>query len=493
MKLTKDMKKTCMTAVIALCAAATATAQFVTEGNQQTYSLQQLTATAGSGVELTDGKYCLTGDLTIAATDTLNLAEGETLLFGDEVVLTVNGVARFAATEMATIGAIEGATPEGIMVTGDHASAEFAHLDVSAVNIRYAATTHPLKMRDCAFHDCVPALNGNSGVLQLITTVAGNVIENCTFTSNATPAIGSAANYPLALTVRGCTFEDNNMANANNPQINLAVGGEHDVLIVDNVITGAGRTMVGGIGLSNFMGYDGAGRVVVENNTITENRYGIANVGPVPQFIIKGNTLINNHHETNAMNGGSGISLYDPYAMTHARIEGNHIEGSLWGITVIGCAEVNAGKTEVPTSDADYNLGGNVFKDNGNGGVLYDLYNNSTLTVYAQGNTWNVPVQDAEHIEDVVFHKADNASLGEVIYMPAAEGAGLAPLPHSAAALRYDAASHCVTGMTGDVITVTDMAAVTVATAREQVDVTALPTGIYVARSARGMVKFVKQ
>ncbi len=105
-------------------------------------------------------------------------------------------------------------------------------------------------------------------------------------------------------------------------------------------------------------------------------------------------------------------------------MSGNHIEGHLWGITNIGNVsdgtgpELNLGNL---TEGDDYNPGGNVFINNGNGGVLYDLYNNSPLTVYAQGNTWNVEVQDEESIEKVIFHKKDNASLGEVIFMPPAE------------------------------------------------------------------------
>ena len=122
------------------------------------------------------------------------------------------------------------------------------------------------------------------------------------------------------------------------------------------------------------------------------------------------------------MNGGSGISLYDPYLQTKAIISGNHIEGSLWGVTIIGCQDVNLGCLN---EGENYNPGGNVFKNNGNNGELYDLYNNSTLTVYAQNNTWNVSEQTEEQIESVIFHKHDNASLGEVIFMPAANTTGI--------------------------------------------------------------------
>ena len=125
------------------------------------------------------------------------------------------------------------------------------------------------------------------------------------------------------------------------------------------------------------------------------------------------------------MNGGSGISHYDPYMLTNAKIAGNHIEGSLWGVTIIGCKNVNLGRTDVAADDPEYNNGGNTFKDNGNNGLLYDLYNNSANTVYAQNNTWNVSSQTQEQIETVIFHKADDASLGEVIYLPAATTNGI--------------------------------------------------------------------
>ena len=178
--------------------------------------------------------------------------------------------------------------------------------------------------------------------------------------------------------------------------------------------------MVGGIGISNFAGFDAD--ITISNCDIRNNRYGIGLVGPAASIRIKDCTLVNNCYETNPMNGGSGISLYDPYQQTKAVISGNHIEGSLWGVTIIGCKDVNLGCLE---EGENYNPGGNVFKDNGNNGELYDLYNNSTLTVYAQNNTWNVSEQTEEQIESVIFHKHDNASLGEVIFMPAANTTGI--------------------------------------------------------------------
>ena len=186
--------------------------------------------------------------------------------------------------------------------------------------------------------------------------------------------------------------------------------------IESNGIIGTQRNKVGGIALGNLLGMEGANKVVIKNNTITKCRYGITAIGPF-DVEISNNTLIDNQYEENPMNGGSGISIYDSSQKLTARITGNYIEKHLWGITLLGGKEINIGKTD--SSLPDYNPGQNVFVDNGNGGLLYDLYNNTPLTVYAQGNTWNVDEQSAEKIESVIYHQADDPSLGEVIYQSA--------------------------------------------------------------------------
>ena len=115
----------------------------------------------------------------------------------------------------------------------------------------------------------------------------------------------------------------------------------------------------------------------------------------------------------------SGVSLYG-IGVQNVYMSGNHIEGHFWGITNIKYytdPNLNLGNL---TEGDDYNPGGNVFVNNGNNGALYDLYNNSTADVMAQGNTWNVDVQDEESIEGVIFHKVDSPVLGLVTFMPAA-------------------------------------------------------------------------
>ena len=222
--------------------------------------------------------------------------------------------------------------------------------------------------------------------------------------------------------ITNCKFIDNNTKNTNKPQVNLTVGGANSVSIENCEFTGAQRTNVGAVAVANMSGIAGDNIVWISGNTIRDHRYGITFYGGM-NATVANNQIIDNKYASSAMAGGAGISIYDYGTKPNVTITGNTIEGNLWGITVLGGENVNIGKVDNPDAK-DYNPGHNTFKNNGNGGALYDLYNNSALTIYAQGNHWSVDEQTAEKIESVIFHKPDDAKLGEVIYTPAWDGEG---------------------------------------------------------------------
>ena len=228
----------------------------------------------------------------------------------------------------------------------------------------------------------------------------------------------------LCIVIRNNEFDKNSTQKRNRPQVNMSVGGNHKVIIENNSVIGIGEvTLAGGIAVSNLLG--GASNEIVEirNNHVENNRYGITATGGM-EVLIENNYLLNNNFESNPMQGGSGINITDANGNAVAMITGNHIEGHFWGVSIIGGKDINLGKI-VDAKEGESNPGNNVFINNGCNGQLYDLYNNSANTVYAQGNTWNVEVQDAEHIEQVVFHHNDDPSLGEVIFIPAKETVGV--------------------------------------------------------------------
>lgn len=392
---------------------------FKSPGNGTTYTLKSLSEIDTCGIFAeSPGVYAMTHDIEISENDAFEMESGVTLKMSHGVEFYADGVVQMNCTEQSVV------TRDGMndVPYGFYVSTENP-VDTMVINnviFNYAGFrtfyTGKAKITNCEFNNN-NGKNSSQGALTLGPSDGDYIVNNCKFVGNSVPAIGVAANYLLGLDIENCYFEDNNTANTNKPFVNITIGGEHDVIIRDCEFVGAKRTMVGGIAVSNMLSAAGQNNVIIEGNKLTGLRYGVTLTSGPMNAIIKDNELVDNKYDTNPMSGGSGISLYDPYGYQNVVVEGNTITDNFWGITVIGGGNVNIGKTGNPDAE-DYNPGNNVFNNNGNGGQLYDLYNNGKKTIYAQGNTWGVDEQTAEKIESVIFHQADNASLGLVIYMP---------------------------------------------------------------------------
>lgn len=389
------------------------TETFVTDGVGTTYTFADLAAIEYSGVEGANGEYVVTADIMVSETDIIALGDAKRVVFNDAVRLGVEGMADFVATEQISFAAAREAIPDPIYFTGDvEGAGSFKNIAFNGVTMRYFGAAD-LTVEDCVFTgvvDTEPCISLGGG--GLVT------VSNCDFTENAYPAINGAANIVTPLIFQDNYLYKNSLSAKNKPQINVTVGGQSGVKILRNVVIGPAEvTTNGGIAVSNMMSLVGSHVVEISDNEVSDNRYGIALYGQM-NAVINDNVLMNNNYESNPMNGGSGVSLYG-IGVQNVYMSGNHIEGHFWGITNIkyyANPNLNLGNL---TEGDNYNPGGNVFVNNGNGGVLYDLYNNSTADVMAQGNIWNVDVQDEESIEGVIYHKVDQSNLGLVTFMPA--------------------------------------------------------------------------
>ena len=233
------------------------------------------------------------------------------------------------------------------------------------------------------------------------------VFTNCEFYSNEGAAIGSPANGQASPQILNCQFTNNVTSNANQPQINLGPGANDTIRIVNCTIEGGGHDMSGGITIADLMN-TGDTKILLKDNVVKNNRYGYNQQGLTISSVIERNQFVDNHYEDNPMNGGSGISIYGMDENNKAVLRGNIITGNLWGITVINAADINLG-----TED---DWGHNQLYDNGNGGVVYDLYNNSTSDIMAVGNDWGT--SNSHVIEDHIVHQNDDPSLGLVTFVP---------------------------------------------------------------------------
>lgn len=401
-------------ASIAALPASMHAAEYATAGNGSNYSFESLSAISGSNVTKTaPGVFEISDDLTIAEGDTFTLDKGATIKMASGVYIYLQGTSVMDGGDQRTTFTRlnDDATPAGIRATSSDTfkvqNVDFEYIGLSDYSAKGAVIT------DCSFTKSNGKIS-STGAITCGTSESAYVISGCSFKECAVPAVGTGANTFCDLLIENCELYDNNSDNSNKPQLNLTVGGDKPVVVRGCTITGTGRDKVGGIAVSNLLVAPGSNKVLIEKNTISDNRYGITATGPL-YIEVRDNVLLNNNHDPNPMAGGSGISLAGYNYGQSGIISGNHIEGHLWGITLIQCDDINCGQVDNPDSP-----GGNVFKNNGNGGQAYDLYNNGINTVFAQLNTWSVPEQTEAMIETVISHKKDDPSLGEVIFMPAA-------------------------------------------------------------------------
>ena len=440
------MKKFYSFLLMAAVAAGAMADDFVSVGDGTVYTFNALSQIEGTGVTMQDdGSYLVSSDFTIAAGDVLKIENNDVIKMGNGVTVTIDGDADFAPADTALITRdAEGSNPRGFWMLGENGNANLKNLRVEYVGICFGGLNSSLHADNCTF----TLYNGklsSSGTISFNASCDGNVIENCYFVENTINAIGNGATNPVGITIANNVLWHNVTANRNKPQINLTCAGAYDVYITGNQVIGGQFTLSGGIGVSNMMGMGHTGKVYIEDNYIADNRYGITTIGSL-DCVIKNNTMIDNRYETNPNNGGSCISVYDSSSSSNVYIEGNWMEGGLWGITIVtGEPNVNVGKVEDPEAE-DYNPGNNTFVNNGFDGSYYDLYNNGTGTVWAQGNTWNVDEQTPEKIEEVIYHQADDPSKGLVIFMPAHQDGGSA-VDEISAAQRDDARYYNLMGI----------------------------------------------
>lgn len=406
------MKKIVLSVFAMMSVLTTMASEFTTAGDGKTYTFATL-AEASDAVSAEGNVFTVNDDITIAPTDVLMLQGGEQVKMADGVCITIQGTADLNAkgSAMFTRNGSE-AEPKGIRVEGQ--------LSASNVVFEYMAiqyvSSEPLLLDACTFRYATTKMTSTAAIA-FSTSNSGNVINNCQFIQCQSSAIGGALNYANGMTISNCFFYDNNTENTNKPQVNLISGGDEPIIISGCTFIGTGRNMVGGLGFMNYMN-QGTNEIIIENNVIQGHRYGMTAYSYAPLDVtINNNKFVDNKYESDPNAGGSGISLYDMGAGSlKASASGNYISGNLWGVTVLGAPEyICFGNLDDEESTC---LGGNIFAENGNNGVAYDFFNNTSndLTIYAQGNIWGVETQDKESINTVVWDSEDAGGHGSVIY-----------------------------------------------------------------------------
>ncbi|MGN0033305.1 MAG: T9SS type A sorting domain-containing protein [Candidatus Limimorpha sp.] len=376
-------------------------AQWISPGNGTSFTMQDLVAVSNGAVSsIGDGSFSIVQDITISENDILSLTDDVTSIEVDEVTVLVKGslFSNISDGNMLTITALN----DDFTLRFENATLEMYNTAISKCGgIKLIETEAAIS--NCEFSyfttkDC----NGAFDYFKCDPSFL-----NCYFHDNQGAAIISGANIQGSPKIMDCVFERNVLSNINVPQINLGPGGQDSIYIVGNSVIGGISNMSGGISISDLLG-TGATKALVKDNIVKDNRYGYNQQGQTISSLVIGNSFVDNNLETNPMNGGSGISVYGSSTECKALIRDNLITGNLWGVTAIYYHGVDLG-----TQD---DFGNNFIFGNGFDGVMYELYNNAFSDIEAVGNWWGTA--EADEVEDRIYHKNDDSSLGLVNYTP---------------------------------------------------------------------------
>ncbi|MBP8823987.1 MAG: T9SS type A sorting domain-containing protein [Flavobacteriales bacterium] len=386
-------------------------AQYTTPNTGLSYTLADLVAISGGVITAPSAmSYLQTADFILAANDTLLINEDLTWAVASSAAINI-------------FGTFISAPPAAAVLTAANASLQYdgirfedgSTIDLQRLSITdgggIKSLTDQLTLSYCTISNHVT--NATTG--SALELSDGKVyIDHVVFSGNEYAAISSAANGAAAPQITHSTFLQNGFGNTNRPQINLGPSGTDTTLIRNNTVIGnPAYTMVGGIAFSSLMGI--TGYVVIDSNTVADNRYGITMTGSNITGRIADNTITDNNTQGDPDLGGSGLNFYGGSTNVSV-VRGNRITGNLWGVTIQSAATVNLGDTTA----ANYNPGGNSFSNNGNGGVIYALYNNTPNPVPAMHNCWDSedPSIDSTAAAAVIFDVADIGTLGQVFFLP---------------------------------------------------------------------------
>ena len=396
--------------------ATTLRAQWTSPGDGTTYTFADLVGITNGVVTNGPDGYLVNADLTISAGDVLEINDQTSRVDFEGILVTINGsmVCTNTSTRVRFYGLnetkhfsmrFENATGCLLkkMYFSDGAGIKVIESDVTFDDVKFVYFTRDYSNSVIDIFNCDP------------------VIKDCYFMLNCGSAISSPANGQASPQILNCDFDTNTTDDVNAPQINLGPGGNDTIRIVGNEIyTIMAQHYVGGISIADLM-MVGQTKVLLKDNIIREGRYGYNQQGYNISSVIESNQFINNNHEDNPMNGGSGISIYGMTTDNKAILRHNVITGNLWGITAIYQHDIDMG-----TED---DWGYNEIHNNYNNGVVYDLYNNSSCDLTAIGNIW--ASLDYDVIESHIYHQHDDPSLGLVTFYPFVGAEGIDEIPEN--------------------------------------------------------------
>jgi hypothetical protein len=386
--------------------ASNAYSNYTTPGTGVSWTLTNLVANSGGVVTFSGGEYFLNDTLIIAQSDTVKVTSNGIFKFAVSTYIDVFGVTMVTPPDSFKITAAD--TNQkflGLKFNNTSSNSILKNLIFEFGNSLWLLGAH-ITIDSCTIRYNTHLTSFGSGAIALSN--ANPLISNCNIYRNRRPAVVSAGNGNSAPIIINNMIYDNNSDNVNQAQLNLGGTGPDTAKIKNNIIRGL-FTNAGGIA---FFPIGPAANVIIEDNQIIHNRYGLTLTNANIYALIRNNRIDSNNIDNNPNTGGSGLN-FNGNSSIIAVVTNNLIRGNLWGVTIQLTAKPNLGNLDNADPNDD---GGNHIHDNANTGQIYDLYNNTPDSIKAENNYWRTGLLDT--IEAHIFHKPDNPALGFVDYLP---------------------------------------------------------------------------
>lgn len=392
-----------------LCIFQQSYAVYITPGTGRIWNLDSLVAYSSGHITFSGGSYFINDTLIVAQTDTIKIFNNATIKMGNLSFVLVYGTLLINPSDSVKITAADTNYKHiGIRLDSLADASVFKRLIFEYGNSIYAFNC------DMLIDSCIIRYNTNyatgmqSGAIALYKSDI--TIRNNKIFRNRRAAIVSGANIASSPKIIGNTILENDVENGNYPQINLGAAGTNPVIIKDNIIRGL-FPMSGGI---SFLPIGSVPSLIIENNIIKRNRYGIALQNANINAYVNNNIIDSNNAQGLPLLGGSGININGTSTLNIICTR-NTIRWNLWGVTVQNTAKPNFG--DLSNSDTT-DIGLNKIYNNSHNDSIFDFYFNVTTsdTLKAENNYWGTTILDS--VEAHIWHKPDISTIGFVDYLP---------------------------------------------------------------------------
>lgn len=384
-------------------------ALYTTPGTGKSWNLDSLVANSSGHITFSSGIYYINDTLVVSQSDTIKIFNNATIKLGNLTFLNIYGTLLVNPPDSVKFTAID--------TSQKHIGIKLDSLaDASILRKMIFEYGNSIRMLDCSIliDSCIIRYNNfyvsglQSGAISFYRS--NSTISNCKIFQNRRAAIVSGSNIASSPVIINNLIYENDTENGNYPQINLGAASSSPVIIRGNTIRGL-YPMSGGI---SFLPIGSVPSLIIENNIIKKNRYGIALQNTNINAYINNNIIDSNNVQGLPTQGGSGINI-NGAASLNIVCTRNTIRWNLWGVTVQNLAKPNFGNLSNPdTSDN----GLNKIYANGHNDTIFDFYFNVTTTdtLKAENNYWGTTNHDS--IEAHIWHQTDIPTLGFVDYYP---------------------------------------------------------------------------